>query len=100
MMETVQSSSVVELFEDRVFFRKDQIMIGTVLVYYGRRNPGKTWRVMRVRNFKRVNGECVGKWDRFVKGLQDEVELHCEETGDWVYLHFGYLSYSAIWRLA
>jgi hypothetical protein len=54
---------------------------------------------MRIRHFKRVEGQLVGTWVKYVHSLGDEIELHCEETGDYMYLHFAYLSYSAIWRL-
>ncbi len=91
---------------DPVFFKKNQITIGTELVYYGRHAPGTKWKVARILHFYNEVPSRKNHWEgrlRFRRveqpqTLNDALVLHCE-NGARMELTFQYVSYSAIWRL-
>lgn len=85
---------------DKVFFRKEQISVGTVLVCRGRRtNPNTTWEVRRIFTFRLVRGQYKSKKVNTVECLLDAVELYCPQKKKYMELSFQYLSYSAIWQI-
>ncbi len=92
---------------DPVFFKKNQITIGTELVYYGRHAPGTKWKVARILHFYNETPNKRNHWEGRLRlrrvehpeTLNDALVLHCE-NGARMELTFQYVSYSAIWRLA
>lgn len=87
--------------EDSVFFTKDQIKVGSELLYVGRHDPGVIWRVTAIYSFSTVNGQLRSRKVQTVQKLADEVQLVCvgRTKGRFLELSFQYLSYSAIWRI-
>jgi hypothetical protein len=85
---------------DSVFFIKAQVKLGTHLLCLGRRERPTAWIVTRI-----ISHSASGKPLHLdeVQYLSDRVYLrrangtlaHAERSGT-----FGYLSYSAIWRIA
>ncbi len=91
---------VTSLVLDPIFFGKGDVFPGTRIVYAGRRAPGQVWTVHSIhtpmpkkedtdeRSFEKID---------HVRTLQDLIFLrHGAEERVAV---FGYLSYSAIWRI-
>jgi hypothetical protein len=78
---------------DQIFFEKRQLRKGMSLRYYGRRSAGQLWFVDRIATV----GE--GKTTDSPTTLRDWVRLRSAVGGEIRWLLFGYLSYSAIWRL-
>lgn len=86
---------------DNVFFTKEQIEVGTELVYLGRHDPGVVWKVKEIRTFKITNGQLRSHKTNKVEKLDDEVQMVCvgQTKGRYLELTFSYLSYSAIWQI-
>jgi hypothetical protein len=89
--------STEQLPYDPVFFCKVDVFPGAVLTYLGRTQPGSRWVVASVQSDFGKQGyrEVLA-----VRHLADYVTLRHEGTGETKQATFGYLSYSAIWRLA
>src|SRR4051812_40925652 len=92
---------------DDVFFRKNQIVVGTQLVYSGRTDPGAVWEVVGIYTYDRRRGEDV--MTHSVRTMADEVHVRkvsgksnnaAHEIGATIFMTFVYFSYSAIWRIA
>lgn len=88
-------TNVTSLVRDPIFFGKGDVFVGTRLEYRGRKAPGQIWEVSGIytyipkkEGYERVDG---------VRTLQDLVFFTSgsEERA----ATFGYLSYSAIWRI-
>lgn len=89
---------------DDIFFRKVDIKVGTILLYKGRLAPNARYEVIRI-----VSDRGFGKGDKtvqMVEKMNDLVHMRCldYQKFPWMPLTrdgmaFGYLSYSAIWRL-
>ncbi len=90
------------LFEDPVFFHKSMVEIGTKFVHYGRKNPLSTWEVTKITSWFTTNkpGIFKPKSIKEIRHLDDDIILQNVDTGEEKKATFGYLSYSAIWRLA
>jgi hypothetical protein len=108
--------------EDLVFFTKDQLKVGSILKYYGRHEPNTTWEVKAIWHFiyvkpslnhpgrahfssKKIDSNPRNGYYRrhkvaSVNSLADQVEIICKEIKQKHMLEFGYISYSAIWRLS
>ena len=83
---------------DPVFFTKDQIRVGTVLVHVGRLDPS-AWEVVRIAH---TNIREVRHWVDTVESFADRVYLKRSNggiTSPLRVLGFGYLCYSAVWRV-
>jgi hypothetical protein len=89
---------------DPVFFPKEALQIGSVLINYGRRDPGSKWTVTDIRTYvKKPSGYFELSKVREVLHLSDIVTL-VRKPADIAFVSrreptFGSLSYSAIWRL-
>lgn len=86
---------------DQVFFHKDQIKVGTTIVCAGRLQHGTRWRVVEIiTEVKNKNGKWVRQSSPTVQKMTDEITLaRVGSNKDQRAGTFGYLSYSAIWRL-
>lgn len=93
MTQSLRQDNVFSLNSDPIFFSKHQLRHGTLLRYYGRRNPGQLWYIDRVVGKKR--GDAL----IFPETLSDLVQVKNATTFETKWLTFGYLSYSAIWRI-
>jgi hypothetical protein len=80
--------------QDDIFFSKRDLRVGTAIRYWGRRNPGSLWFVTGVFTADRVPRKEV-----FAKNLSDLIRLKNHITGEVRFRSFGYLSYSAIYRI-
>lgn len=80
--------------EDPIFFCKHQLRVGTALRYWGRRNPGSLWFVTGVYTAGRTPRSEV-----FAKNLTDLIRLKNHVTSEVVFRSFGYISYSALYRI-
>lgn len=93
----------VEPFADPIFFTKDQLHLGTNLRYYGRLNPGALFTVTHIKSWRRSSrGNYYAIRAEVASRLDDDITLLCREPGkrpDIRKMRFGYLSYSAIWRI-
>lgn len=97
MTKNLRPDNVVSLSNDPVFFSKHQLRVGTMLRYFGRRNPGSLWFVTRI---KLTGRSYIPTWAAsFPRTFGDLIELTCHATGERRHLTFAYLSYSAIWRI-
>lgn len=84
---------------DPIFFHKSQLAVGAKFRHLGRRRPGTTWILQRIWTIKNEKYGPVRMHVASVQKLKDILELRCEEDGEVRTALFGYLSYSAIWRL-
>lgn len=82
-----------QLQSDSIFFSKADLHVGSSLRYYGRREMGQLWFVDRIAT------ASEGKRADTPTTLRDWVRLRSAVGGEIRWLLFGYLSYSAIWRL-
>src|SRR4051812_19743235 len=96
--EVEENNDVVQLFEDDVFFRKDQITVGTRLTYMGRSDTGAVWEVYRIYSFDRKKGKDVRV--EVCKRLKDEVQIRRvsntkppKRHGKQMFMSFQYFSY-------
>lgn len=86
---------------DDDFFTKYQITTGIQLQYRGRSDPGSLWVVTRIVSHKWTQtGNCVPETVETVRYLSDTVHMVKQGTQERHSATFGYLSYSAIWRIA
>lgn len=87
--------------DDSIFFHKGQLTTKTRLVYRGRLDPGSLWRVTSIVTYDRPLG--TGTYRRrevsSVVRLNDDITLTRIGSNETRSASFGYLSYSAIWRL-
>jgi hypothetical protein len=93
MTATLRDSSIAYLDADPIFFSKHRLRHGTLLRCHGRRSNGALWYVDRIVTKKK--GETV----IFPTALHDLVRLRNGMNNGIVWRTFGYLSYSAIWRI-
>jgi hypothetical protein len=89
----------VAVFSDPIFFHKSNVKLGTRFRNYGRLTSGTTWVVQAIWTTTHGPMGETRHYVASVRTLKDRVELRCEETGTVKLLHFGGMSYSAIWRL-
>jgi hypothetical protein len=84
--------------QDDVFLHRSQIYVGAELMYYGRTDHGSIWRVTGIRTTsKHVMGTQPVQ---VVQRMKDDVELtRIGNLADVKQVTFGYMSYSAIWRM-
>jgi len=101
---------------DPIFFRKEDIHKGTRFICVGRTAPANsTWTVQKITTWISVKPLYVPKnrRSRYISNaggyfediptarhLSDIVTLYNPATGETRELTIGYISYSAIWRLA
>lgn len=85
--------------DDSTFFHKGQISVGKTLLYLGRLDPGTRWVVTKIKSFS-LRSDAGWVWVSTCRMLSDDVYLKNVDTGEQRTATFGYLSYSAIWRLA
>ena len=96
---------------DPVFFRKEQLTIGTKLVYMGRTDPNSIWEVSKIHhNYYDVYSNIRHRNVKVPKTFLSLIFLRRisnappikgrKKMGNRLELNFGYLSYSAIWRIA
>lgn len=78
-----------------IFFSKNDITIGTKLIYHGRRRPNTVWIVVAIWT---GGADHVENFRPHVRYLDDEIELH-NDHGEVKRLKFKYASYAAIWWL-
>lgn len=85
-----------------VFFKKEQVRLGTRFVYFGRLEHGLIWRVDSIYTWEKAQNSdrMVSRRVPYCQRLQDDVRLICESTGERKKVGFNYLCYSAVWRLA
>lgn len=88
--------------EDPIFFHKEQVRVRTRLVYFGRLEHGQVWRVESIQTWQksRRSDRLVAARVGYCHRLNDEVTLINEATGERRTVGFGYICYSAVWRLA
>ena len=86
-------SLVPKVEGDPIFFEKRQLRVGMTLVYYGRTNPNSRWIIDAIYT------GVTHRHTIFPETLKDLVQLTERGTGRRRLMKFGYLSYSAIWRL-
>lgn len=83
---------------DAVFFTKNQISVGTVMIYVGRLDPS-AWIVSKIvntdSNGKRHLVQTVEKFDDIVYLKRSNGTPSMAQRA----ATFAYLSYSAIWRV-
>lgn len=85
---------------DSIFFSKADLRVGASLRYYGRNaTRGRLYFVERIRTIERINGLLTVSSVQTPVHLVDLITLREATTGRIRELTFGYLSYSAIWRL-
>jgi hypothetical protein len=94
--ETTTKPKKPEALYDPIFFRKDDLKVGTELLYMGRLAPKTRWTIVEVktdlgrgRGMKIVDG---------VRTLNDYLTLR-SASGEIRRMSFAYASYSAIWQL-
>lgn len=80
---------------DPIFFRKVDIFVGQKLLYMGRSAPNTVWKVKSIQTDAGKKGY---KYVDVVHKLADYVVL--SNGVEVKQMTFGYMSYSAIWRLA
>lgn len=80
---------------DKVFFRKEDLRIGTLLENFGRRAGGSIWELTRILT---PNGKGGWKAVAVPRTLGDHLYLWNPTFGERA-MTFGAASYSAIWRL-
>lgn len=93
-----QTAPIV-VYSDPIFFHKSQIKVGSHFLHFGRRMPRTNWIVQRIWTFQKEKYGRVRSYVTDVRTLNDILEMRCEETGEIRSVRFGYISYSAIWRL-
>lgn len=86
-----------QVFTDLIFFHKSQLRLGMTLHYMGRTAPNSFWLINRIWRVSHKRGVEVKSIAASVGTLNDILELKC--GGETKYVRFGYLSYSAIWRI-
>jgi hypothetical protein len=101
---------------DPVFFRKEQLTIGTKLVYLGRTDPNSVWEVAKIHQNYSARNIFYEKVIRhrniktpetflsliFLRRISNSPQTKLKgyrKMGHRLELNFGYLSYSAIWRI-
>lgn len=87
---------------DSIFFIKEQIKVGgPALLHFGRLAPRTMWDVTKIVSHRWTErGLCKPELVQQVRYLSDTVYLHCRESSETRSATFGYLSYSAIWRMS
>lgn len=103
MTEQSKENNIVFLnnIQDKVFFRKTDVGLGTVLEYFGRHAPGSKWSITKIYTFEWHNGQVRSKQIDYVSKLDDEIVLsNINGKAFDMHLTFGYLSYSSIWRIS
>jgi hypothetical protein len=87
---------------DPVFFHKEQIHVGTRLIYFGRTHHGELWQVAAITTYRlNSRGRTISESVNDVLKLSDDVTLvriGGEQSARKV--SFGYISYTSIWRIA
>lgn len=91
--------AIQEVHNDSIFFHKSQIRVGTNLRHFGRLNPNTTWCVTSITTYSARGGRMRFTAANEVHHMSDDITLVCNETHEARSCTFGYLSYSAIWRL-
>jgi hypothetical protein len=90
------------IIEDDIFFHKSQLHYGTRLIYYGRLDPMSIWEIVDIKSY--FLGKVVGQYSLKkvpeIRHLNDILYFRKINTNETKKMSFGYLSYSAIWRLA
>lgn len=90
-----------EPMPDALFFIKAQISVGTTFEHFGRLDPGSLWDVNRiVTDEPTASGVTRSKSVKTVQRFNDTVYLTRRgSNSEKRQGSFGYLCYSAIWRL-
>lgn len=103
-LSKVTPSQGVEV--DRVFFRKDDVKLGAILVYHGRTDPGGRYKIVAIQSSFLTQRKRLGHHVRERRGvpairqLADQVTLQpLGRNGLRRTVAFSYLSYSGIWWL-
>ncbi len=94
--------STPSLPPDAIFFRKEDIKINRKLMYHGVKDPMSEWRVTKIISY--FTTDIRGKWEprevQEVRHLDDDVYLvNVNNRNAKLKLTFGYMRYSAIWRI-
>jgi hypothetical protein len=83
--------------DDPVFFHKAQISVGSQLWHFGRLDPKSLWEVYAIISYNRKKQKHIQTTSK----LLDVVYMRrVNSENETRYMTFGYLSYSALWRLA
>jgi hypothetical protein len=81
---------------DPVFFTKDQIVVGTTLIHVGRLDPS-AWIVERIVHITQRGGR---RQVNVVETFSDLIYLRrANGAPPLKKLNFGYMCYSAVWRV-
>jgi hypothetical protein len=96
-------SLCLSLPADPIFFRKEDIKTNCRLMYYGVKDPMSEWKITKIISY--FTTDVRGKWEQRevpqVRHLDDDVYLvNINNRNMKLKLTFGYMRYSAIWRLA
>ncbi len=88
---------------DPIFFSKEDIKLHTRIIYYGVSDPLSEWRVAKIISY--FTTDVRGQWEQRevpeVRHLDDDVYLvNVNNRNAKMKLTFGYMRYSAIYRLA
>ncbi len=100
---------------DPVFFTKNQLAVGSKLLYLGRTDPGSVWEIKKIHSHYFVYSKYGVKEIRhrlvksplkhfdliFLKRITNTPRLTStgKKMSSILELNFSYLSYSAIWRV-
>jgi hypothetical protein len=102
MADTIMQKLLTNLPADPIFFKKEDITVGRTLLYYGLSDPMGEWEVKKIISWFTTDER--GKWEPRevpeVRHLDDDVYIvKIGNSRIRRKFTFGYIRYSAIWRL-
>lgn len=82
--------------QDNIFLHRSQVYVGLRLLYFGRLNHGEIWTIKQIKHYEKNHKVS---YIQHVETMKDEIIL-VNERNEIHQMTFGYMSYSALWRIA